>query len=52
MQLKKSLKEIFKTGADNLKGHARRIFMAKIVIVFPTYSWLFLSILPLYDKYL
>jgi hypothetical protein len=31
MQLKKSLKEIFKTGADNLKGHARRIFMAKIV---------------------
>jgi hypothetical protein len=31
MQLIDSLKEIFKTGANSLKGHARRIFMAKVV---------------------
>jgi hypothetical protein len=31
MQLIDSLKEIFKTGADSLKGHARRVFMAKVV---------------------
>jgi len=31
MQLTNSLKEIFKSGAEKLKGHARRIFMAKVV---------------------
>ena len=31
MQLTKSLKEIFKSGAEKLKGHARRIFMAEVV---------------------
>ena len=31
MQLTESLKEIFKSNAEQLKGHVRRIFMAKVV---------------------
>jgi hypothetical protein len=48
MQLINSLKEIFKTGADSLKGQDQSIFMAKIVkelgkggqrLAVPSFGW-------------